>query len=559
MHLTSGMNFFAWLLGVGIIFDIVGGAAPNSPAAVVLLGPSGSGKSETGNTLLDNIGEFTVSAGLESQTRAPGASRVTYEGREWQIVDTPGYLDTSLTPAQLDELLAQFADVVIDHIVALVFVVPYGRFGDAHMRAWRLSRGAFGSQSLKFAALAFTNCGDRSEADVRAEIVKICSGPTPPAVCTVVGQLEDASRILAFGKLESERRALDRSRLFELATGIESINGGRGYSHGDFRRTRERRKLMAKRMEGITSEEDRRLLGLLFANVESGAQTDEELLHALEKAEGLGETVRVVVDFEDRTLGPFYQVGAGWRQPMPVPYDSMRGYMTASGSGAHLFLHTGTDSGVRLRHGDKRVGELRSRPFFLGSGDISWEATGSGGFIALCPADPAVAAAILRAGGDVTDLEEDGAAPPASGCLERRVRRESQELARGSLSEDDLLHLRGSAVYLRVVDDRPNGWGFVALDNLAYPSVVFAADSNSTENSTDAPPLRASQGLTESGSVRLLESENAAITPATPDANTVPTPDSEPAPAIATVQDEGLSSKAADALAVPPSVVTASL
>lgn len=241
---------------------------------------------------------------------------------------------------------------------------------------------------------------------------------------------------------------------------------------------------MAKRVEGITSQEDRRLLELLLNNVESGAQTDEELLHALERAEGLGETRRVTVDFEDRSLGIFYQAGSGWRQPMPVPYDSMRGYMTASGRGGKFFIHTGTDSGVRLRHGDKRTGELRTPPFFLGSGDISWEAAGSGGFVALCPAEPQMMEATAGAGGNVVIA--------SAGCLERRIRKESVELTRGSFDEDELLHLRGSAVYLRIVDDRTVGWGFVALDNLAYPSVVLADLVNSTEDVAAIENLAAS-------------------------------------------------------------------
>jgi len=488
-HLAVAPDVFFVLLLLGLVFDTVGG---KGPAAVVLLGPSGSGKSETGNTLLGTE-RFKVSAGLESETRKPQAGHTVHEGRDWQIVDTPGYLDTSLTPTELEGLLAEFADVVSDHIVGLMFVVPYGRFGDAHMRAWRLSRGAFGGPAIKFTGLIFTLCGDRSEEDVRAEILRLCASPTPPAVCEVVGQLEDPKRVLAFGKLEPERRASDRSRVFELATSFETAAGGRGYNHGDFRRTRARRKLMAKRVEGITSQEDRRLLELLLNNVESGAQTDEELLHALERAEGLGETRRVMVDFEERNLGPFYQVGSGWRQPMPVPYDSMRGYTTASGRGGKFFIHTGTDSGVRLRQGDRRTGELRTPPFFLGSGDISWEAAGSGGFVALCPAEPKMMEATAGAAGNVLIA-------PASGCLERRTRKESMELTRDSFDEDELLHLRGSAVYLRIVDDRTVGWGFVAVDNLAYPSVVLTDLANSTEDATTLEKLTASvsEGVGES-------------------------------------------------------------
>merc|ERR1740138_793042 len=68
-----------------------------APSAVVLLGPTGAGKSETGNTLLGDR-RFKVSAGLESETLMPQAETVSFNGRDWQVVDTPGYFDTSRSP-----------------------------------------------------------------------------------------------------------------------------------------------------------------------------------------------------------------------------------------------------------------------------------------------------------------------------------------------------------------------------------------------------------------------------------------------------------------------------
>jgi len=146
---------------------------------------------------------------------------------------------------------------------------------------------------------------------------------------------------------------------------------------------------------------------------------------------------------------------------MPVPYIVMREYATASGEGGKLFVHTGTDSGVRLRHGDERTGEVRTAPFFLGRGSVTGEAAGAGGFIAVCPAD---------AGED-----------PAS-CKEHRFKRPSVLLERFTFSEEELVDWVGSAVYLRVVDDQKRGWGFVALDNLEYPVLTVAPADNGTSS-----------------------------------------------------------------------------
>mmetsp|Transcript_142373 Transcript_142373/g.455013 ORF Transcript_142373/g.455013 Transcript_142373/m.455013 type:complete len:521 (+) Transcript_142373:69-1631(+) len=455
-------------------------AAARGPAAVVLLGPSGAGKSETGNTLSGGS-NFLVSGGLESETLVPSAQVVDFEGRQWQIVETPGYFDTSRTPEELATALERFSEIVSDHIVTLAFVVPYGRFGDAHFRGWRLIRGAFGASALKYTALLFTGVGARTEEDVRNETGKLCAKTPPPMLCTVLDELGAAhggdamDRIVTFGRLEPERRARDRKQLFKVAADVEISAGGRGYDHGEFLRAQARRKLMVARITAITNEEDKRVLELLLANVESGAAADSDLMRRLEEAEGLGETQMVYLDFEDRQLGPFSQVGSGFRQPMPIPYVAMKGFESASGLGGELFIHTGTDSGVRLRNGDERTGELRTAPFLLGQGSIRCEATGGGGFIAICLAD----------GG-----EDPG------GCLERRIALRGSVLEAFEIGQEELLAFVGQAVYLRLVDDRQKNWGFIALDNLEYPVLVPSdntteaeGDASGNQSSATPPPL----------------------------------------------------------------------
>ncbi|CAE8666265.1 unnamed protein product, partial [Polarella glacialis] len=91
-----------------------------------------------------------------------------------------------------------------------------------------------------------------------------------------------------------------------------------------------------------------------------------------------------------------------------------------------------TDSGVRLRHGDKRIGELRTAPFLLGRGEVSWEGAGAGGFLAICRADADVAE-----GSDVVS---------SGGCLERGFRRQSTALEREAFLEAELLEFQGTPV-----------------------------------------------------------------------------------------------------------------
>lgn len=431
--------------------------ALGDPAAVVLLGPSGSGKSETGNTLLGRQA-FNVSGGLGSETLVPQASNAAFQGRDWQIVDTPGYFDTSRTPEELDQAFAQFTDLVSNHIVALAFVVPYGRFGDGHIRAWRLMRSAFGPDALRHTLLIFTGCAGRIEADVAEETQRLCTKNPAPLLCSVLAELNapTGERLAAFGELSPERRSRDRDQFFSLITKLERTVGGVGYDHRDFLRSRARRRLLAQRIAVVASEAERRSLELLLAAVEAGSSPERTLLEALEAAEGMGPTRRITIDFEDRGLGPLkLQAGAEWKRPLPMPYATWRDYSVLGGGGGNYFLHTGTDSGVRVRHGDTRRGELRAE-FPLGRGPVEWLGAGDGGYIAVCPV-------IVDTAANVS-------------CVKKRIRNRATVLQRDIIQEDELSDLVGKQVFLAVVDDRNAGWGFIALDNIEYPELGSIED-----------------------------------------------------------------------------------
>merc|ERR1712228_1126169 len=83
-------------------------------------------------------------------------------------------------------------------------------------------------------------------------------------------------------------------------------------------------------------------------------------------------------------------------------------------------------------------------------------------------------------------------------------------LVQYTFGEDELSNLMGTSVYFRLVDDRAVGWGFVALDNLAYPILlggppageVVAGSITDEKSSVETP-------------VETIESESLAATSAT--------------------------------------------
>ncbi|CAE8649856.1 unnamed protein product, partial [Polarella glacialis] len=115
--------------------------------------------------------------------QVPQSENTTFRNRDWQVVDTPGYFDTSRSAEELQEALAQFADLVPGKVALLAFVVPYGRFGDAHLRGWRLIRSTFGDEALRHTVLVFSSCGERTEVEVGQETAKLCARDPPPNFC----------------------------------------------------------------------------------------------------------------------------------------------------------------------------------------------------------------------------------------------------------------------------------------------------------------------------------------------------------------------------------------
>ena len=91
----------------------------------------------------------------------------------YAIVDTPGFFDSSLSAGDIEAVLAKLSEVAGDRVEALVFVVPYGRFSEPQVRAYRLFRSTFGDEVLRYTVLAFTQCGARTEPDVKKELPDI--------------------------------------------------------------------------------------------------------------------------------------------------------------------------------------------------------------------------------------------------------------------------------------------------------------------------------------------------------------------------------------------------
>ncbi|XP_072027652.1 GTPase IMAP family member 7-like [Amphiura filiformis] len=131
----------------------------------VVIGETGSGKSETSNSILHQRGLFKTSMSATSVTKTCMIEKAEVKDRVISIVDTPGFFDADMDQESLQLEITKCTVMTAPGPHAFFLVIRIGRMSKQVQETVRLFREIFGEKCTEYLVVVFT--GRKSLSEVR--------------------------------------------------------------------------------------------------------------------------------------------------------------------------------------------------------------------------------------------------------------------------------------------------------------------------------------------------------------------------------------------------------
>lgn len=186
--------------------------------SVIFVGKTGTGKSTTANTLLEEE-KFSVSGAFESVTKHVQYGDADFNDKTYRIFDTPGYLDVDISSIEVTEQIADWVRSSSHGLDAFVLLLPYGRLGKEHWESFQTFKNSFGISALNRTVVAITQLrpASLSSEQAAADMIACCKsgGKLRQACCEVKELWNQGNPVIGIGDpSDPERRAKDRAEIF---------------------------------------------------------------------------------------------------------------------------------------------------------------------------------------------------------------------------------------------------------------------------------------------------------------------------------------------------------